>query len=209
MRKQNSLVLMLVAVLMLSGCGPAFEQLDLSSRGLSDDVDLFKVSINESLLSADQVLASMSEVTGVAAEGAILNEWENGARTALASNYKVVSISAPIMMSAANLGSRFCDRTLDREVGLASAQRRLYSGIDFSKGLAELTDAEFENTLKNLAKKIWGRDASGEELELFKAYRATFLEGLSGGEQAQAARTRHLMLGVCTAMLASYESLSL
>lgn len=209
MRKQKYLVLALVFSLGLTGCGPAFEQLDLSSTGLRNDVDLFKVSVNESLLSADQVLASMSEVTGVAADGAILTEWNNNARTALATNYKVVSISAPIMMAAANLGSQFCDRTLDKEVGAASAQRRLYPGIDFSKNMSQLTDAEYDVALRNLAQKIWGREASAEELALFKEFRAGFLEGLNAGEAAQPQRTRALMLGVCTAMLASYESLSL
>lgn len=208
MRKHGRLVLMLMSFA-IGGCGPAFEQVDLNSLGLRDDVDLFKVSVNESLLSADQVLASMSEVTGVAAEGAILTEWNNNARTALATNYKVVSISAPILMAAANLGSRFCDRTLDREVGLASAQRRLYPGVDFSKGLGQLTDAEYDGAIRNMARKLWGREASAEEMQLFKEFRGGFLEGLSAAEQGQAQRTRHLMLGACTAMLASYESLSL
>lgn len=201
--------LMLMAFSVLAGCGPAFEQLDLSSAGLRDDVDLFKVTVNESLLSADQVLASMSEVTGVAADGAILAEWNNNSRTALASNYKVVSISAPIMMAAANLGSQFCDRTLDKEVGAASAARRLYPGVDFSKGLGELTAAEYENVVRNMAVKLWGRAASEEEVQMFREFRSGFTEALSAGEQAQAQRTRHLILGVCTAMLASYESLSL
>jgi len=210
MMKQQKLILVLIALVFLAGCGPAFNTVDFSSQGLRDDnVDIFKVSINESLLSADQVFASMSEVTGVAPTGAIVTEWNNNARAALADNYKVVSISAPILMAAANLGSHFCDLTLENEVGQAVADRRLYAGIDFSKGLDQLSDSDFDSTVRNMANLLWGRQVGVEELSLFRTYRADFTAELTATEKTQAVRTRHLILGICTAILASYEALSL
>lgn len=208
MINQNIALLVVVTGLLLSACSPGIQTSEFSSEAAGSQVDIFKVSINESLLSGDQVLASMAEVTGVAPTGAIVTEWNNS-RTGFADNYKVVSISAPILMAAANLGSRFCDVSLDGEVGKPSAERRLYPGVDFSKNLSQLTDAEFDAVVKNMAFKIWGRETTNGELEMFKAYRADFAADLTAAERTQVVRTRHLILGVCTSMLASYESLSL
>jgi hypothetical protein len=201
--------LILILLLSLTGCGPAFNELDLSSVGVRNDVDLFKVSVNESLLSADQVLASMTEVTGVPADGAILNEWSNNSRTALASNHKVVNISGPILMAAANLGSRFCDKTLENEINVEAGKRRLYKAINFSQSLLLLSDENFTAVVQNMGLKLWGRAVNDSELQLFKTFREGFIEELTAAEKGQAGKTRDMMLGVCTAMLASYEALSL
>lgn len=209
MRRQiikREIVVLLILILSVVGCGPAQKSMDEPS--VTQGEDLFKVSLDDSLLSAAQVYASMSELTGVVPDNNTITEWNN-ARTALPDNYKVAAMSAPLLVATANLGSRFCNQTLDAEVGKVLAERRLYKDVDFSKGLNMLTDAEFNNTVKNIGNIFWGRAISDVELGLFNTFRAEFFAELRTNERTAANKTRALMLGVCTAMLGSFDSLSL
>lgn len=198
------------ALVFLSACGvKVIEVSDLASTNRSDNADLFKIDVDDNLLSADQVYASMSELTGVAPAGAVLTEWQNNSRTSLADNYKVASLSAPLLMASANLGSRFCNQTLDTEIAMAGTARRLYNAIDFARGPSSVTEEAYSSATQNMSKKLWGRDLNADELSAFQSFRAGFMAEYSNTEMNQAARTKSLMLGVCTAFLASYEALTL
>lgn len=203
-------VIFLIVAGVLSGCGPGFRTLDMASQdGSAAAADVFNVKLNESLLTANQVYDSMAEVTRVAPNQNTIDEYDKNVKTALSDNHKVSSISAPMMMATANLASRFCQQTIDDEAAKASADRRLYGKIDFTKGVSTLSEADFAATAALMAEKLWGRSISGQELALFQAFHLGFIADLKDSEKSQSGATRGLILGVCTAFLASYENMSL
>lgn len=208
MKSKNILILsMLAVVAMMSfqNCGQAFRQMDLESELSLFNEDLFKVTLDESLLTANQVYASMAEVTGVAPDANTFNEWNGNARTGLSDNNKVVSITAPMMMTTANLASRFCMQAL----GTAAPQQRIFAGVNFQAGVSAISDSGYQATLENMAQKLWGRSISQEEVEHFMIYKNEYMGTVPANQRNTPGYVGVFYLGVCTAMLGSYEAMSL
>ena len=88
-------------------------------------------------------------------------------------------------------------------------ERRLYKDIDFTKGIGNISDANFTAVIQNIAAKFWSRAPTAEEVGLFQTFRGEFTAELAMNERNSSNKTRALWLGICTAMLTSYESLSL
>lgn len=157
------------------------------------------------LLSAEQILKSMSSVTDVGINGPIMNEY-NARNTVLATNNDLRQSTAPMMIAISNLAGTFCEETLNREVSSAASSRKLYPNVNFTSGIGAVTDAQYVDSLNKLGQSFWGRAPASAEVANLQAAKAEFNTALTAAERSQAASTRNLMLFTCTAMLASFDS---
>lgn len=193
--------------IMFMNCSPSFNVLgtdwDLAS------LDAFNVRLDESLMTSDQVYLTMSELTGIAPTDTIASEYEGTSRTALSGTQKVAGITPPVMMSAANLASRFCNNLVALESGRDPSERRFFGAVDFTVGPSSIEDAEYEDILVQLSQKIWGRSLSGFERQAFYEFRSEYVGGLDAAGARNRTQTVRMMLSLCTAVLASYEAMTL
>jgi len=193
---------------MFMNCAPSFNVLDMSSWDLASQ-DAFLARLEDSLLTSNQVYLSMAELTGVTPSDATANEYENISKTALPETQKVAGLTSPTLMTAANLGSRFCTDLVNLEAARSPAERRFFGAIDFNSGPNQLSEEGFGNALEQVSRKFWGRSMSGAEVQAFYAFKAEFIENIAANQRGNKSYTASLIVSMCTAALASYESLTL
>lgn len=207
MSKYIALLVAFLTPILFINCSPSFNALDMSSIDGSNDV--MSVKLDESLMTASQTYLSMSELTGVQPNTATMNEYERLAKTALSESQRVASITAPIMMTTANLASRFCEQVVTNEKAQASTDRRFFSAIDFSKGLALLSDDSLDMVANQISFKMWGRAAGEAELAAFRQFKLAYYEVIDANQKNNVVQTERFALSLCTAGLSTYEAMSL
>lgn len=163
---------------------------------------------NFTVQSAAQLAQSMASVTGVEYVNSIVSEY-NSRRALMTTDYSFESVTAPMMISIANLGSQYCNELIRVESAKAAAERQIFASVDFSKGVGTLEDAHFENVLSLMSHKFWGRELSAEERGILNDARREFIQAIPSGSANAAAQTRALMLSTCTGMLASLEFITI
>lgn len=157
------------------------------------------------LLSAEEVLKSFSSVTETPINNAIMNEY-NARNTILSPNNDLKLSTAPMMIAIGNLAGLYCEEILNREVGLAAADRKFYPAINFGGNITAITDAQFQQSIENLAVRFWGRAPASAEVAALQTAKTEFNTALANNERNAAASSRNLMLFTCTGMLASVDS---
>jgi hypothetical protein len=119
-------------------------------------------------------------------------------------------VTAPMLITATNLASRFCSLTMQS----ADTKARFYRGIDFKQGVENdsggsiLTDSMFNTSIQNLSNAFWGRSPSSDETSIITNAKSEFLSAYSVAERRNQDSSTKLMLFTCTAMLVSFDSIS-
>ncbi len=157
------------------------------------------------LLASDQVLKSMSSVTGIEIDGAITAEYSKQ-QDVLSGSFNLDTVTPPMLIGITNLAARFCSKLVTKEAAItAMASRRFFQTIPFATKPEALTAGVYAAAVQSLAKDFWGRDATSEELVSLNEARTNFLSGRDAAK-ATTSTTNALMVLVCTGMLASFES---
>lgn len=171
----------------------------LSSNGKSS-------AINEkALLSAEQILKSMSSVTDVPIDGDITREY-NRNQDVLAGSYNLDQVTPPMLIGFTNIAAEFCNKLVNREAAISNMDmRKQFKTINFTLRSDAIPATEFTAAINSLALSFWGREATTSELASFETARMSFL---SGRDPARAATSTSasLMKFVCTGMLSSFDS---
>ena len=159
------------------------------------------------LLSSDQVLRSMMSVTGTGPAPNVNQEYSRQSPV-LATDFKLSSVTPPMMIAITNLASAFCINELNIEKALPAAQRRFYGAVDFGQGVGAVTDAIFTQTAGQLAQSFWGRSLSTVETGILLDGRNDFISGFAANDLSSRLNTQNLMVYTCSAMLASFDAIS-
>ncbi len=163
---------------------------------------------NYTIQSSDQLVRSMASVTGVDYASTIINEY-NARKALMTNDYSLESVTAPMLVSIANLGSQFCNELIRKEVALTTANRIFFNQIDFTKAVSTVTDAQFNQTLDILGQNFWGRNLTAEEKSILNQGKLEFINAIPTGSSTSAAQTQYLILSTCTGMLAALEFITL
>ncbi len=165
-----------------------------------DVVDTNTVAI----LNSQNALSSMVNKAGVVApsnatKAAFINQG-----TKLPETGSVVQITAPMWMAVATMGSEVCNDLLTQET-MAGATRRIFNSVDFTKGPDTLNqsagDTARNDVIRRLARSLWSRNESPQELSLLKA---GIDESFVGTATAD---TRKELLYTCIAMISSTDAI--
>lgn len=167
-----------------------------------------KLGIPIALLSAEQTLSSMMAVTNLtSATTALMNEY-NTRYGALAPGNDLSLVNGPLMLSSTSLAGEVCNGLLTQEKSLAVGDRNFFSDINFATGVMAVSEAAFDKVVRAMARSFWGRLETEEELSLLQSYRSEFTQALSANARSQASSSSNLMLGLCSAMLSSFDAIS-
>ncbi len=160
-------------------------------------VDMMKAAaVNNS----QQVLTAMVSLTGIGQpSSATLNAYKKEAGK-ISDTGKPDSVNAPMWLAITNLAGEVCRDLVTAEAALTIDQRRIFKQINFTTGgPVAIPDAAKSDVIRRLARSVWQRNETNEELGLLKAELATFKSTTAGD-------TNKAMLMTCTAMLASLDA---
>lgn len=173
------------------------------------------VELPIALLSAEQILKAMIAVTGIEsadnpddpADDLILSTYAQRSGS-LPAGQDLRLMTAPMMVSVANLASAVCAKMVDREITVPDGNagvRLFFREVAFSQGPAAITDEAARLAATRMARNFWRRDITAAELTLIAdTMRGEFLTGVNGSASAE---TRAFALGMCTAMLSSLDTI--
>ncbi len=189
-------------------CAPSlFEAADNSTGPANtQSVDLFSSQKTSPwvLQNTFQVFSSFANVTGqnLLISNTQLQEYD--ARTgALSQTDKLSDVNAPLQLAATSLAGEFCSGLIARE-SAGGATRKYFNGVNFGGTLAQNNATSFASSISAMAQGFWGRAIKPEEESILNAYYTDFV-GTAG---TAAAQTRNLYLSTCSAMLASFDTLT-
>ncbi len=185
---------------------------DLSSNSASSEpeatTDSEKLGIPYALLSAEQTFASMLRVTNTTTVStALSNEYDNR-YGALAAGNDLSMANGPLMLGATSLAGEVCNSVVTAEKAQAAAARNFFGSVNFATGVSSVTDAQFNSSVRGMARSYWGRNETAAELALLQTFKGEFIAALAATARTQAASTSNLMLATCAAMLSSFDALS-
>lgn len=214
-----ALLLALSPFLITQGCGQmaygpsGFESTESSSGGggggggggYAPDPNVTSNPV--ALLSAEQVLKSMSSVTSTPISAAIMTEYNNR-QSVLGSDFDLSLVTSPMLIGLTNLASQVCKETITRETAATSANRRFLASVDFTKPANSVSPDIYSDVVNNFAMAFWGRAVNADEDTVLLQGRTDFMAALSSNDLKSANSTTNLMLFTCTGMLSSFESYS-
>jgi hypothetical protein len=120
----------------------------------------------------------------------------------------LLRVNAPLFIGSARLASVFCNKSLMSEKAMAATSRRLFRSIDFNQAVDALPESSMMQNWNAMARIFWARDLSEAEAASLTAYRSQYLQSITGSDN-KVFLTQELSLGVCTAMLSSFDSITL
>ncbi|WP_413291046.1 hypothetical protein [Bdellovibrio sp. HCB337] len=183
----------------LGSTGPLPEQEEVNSE---------KLGLPFALLSAEQTLVSMMKVTNTTvASNALLTEY-SGRYGALAAGNDLSMMNGPLMLGSTSLAGEVCNSLLTQEKALADGSRNFFNGINFTTGVASVSDVAYNTAIRGMARSFWGRLETTEEQALMATFKTDFINALAANVRTQAASTNNLILGTCAAMLSSLDAIS-
>lgn len=173
------------------------------------EVNSEKLGLPYALLSAEQTLTSMMKVANVtAASTAIVNEY-NSRYGSLAAGNDLSMVNGPLMLGSTSLAGEVCNSLLTQEKAITDVtQRSFFGGINFGAGIASVTDAGFDSSVRGMARSFWGRNENATELAMLKQYKTEFDAALAANARTAAASSSNLMLATCAAMLSAVDAIS-
>lgn len=161
------------------------------------------------LMTSEQTFQSMLNVTGQTASRtpAQVNEY-NLRTSSMSDNDSLATINAPLTMATTSLAGEVCNGLLAREKALASANRKFFSGIDFTKGVSQNSADAYAAAASSMGQAFYGRSLASAEQQVLIAFYSEFVGSLTAAQLTAAAQTNNLYLSLCTAMLSSFDSIN-
>lgn len=179
-------------------CSPAlFESRKGSGSGKFEIFSVFEATNAPIvLLTAEQTYQSMLNVTGQSTTPVARPEYISRFGT-MSSTANLGNMNSPLMLASTSLAGDVCNNAITREV---AGTRNLFPGVDFN---AAPNAGTFAAATTAMADAFYGRRINGDELAVLNSY---FADMTSAGTQ-NGALTRTVVLGACSAMLSSFDSL--
>ena len=148
---------------------------------------------------SQNVMTGMLVKAGVATPSNKTKQTFNAQSGKLPETGSVSQITAPAWMAIATMGSEVCNDLLTQETA-AGATRRIFNSVDFARGPASVDANMKSDVVRRLARNLWGRNETPQELTVIKSAVDQSFTG------SVAADTRKEMLFLCIAMIASTDA---
>jgi hypothetical protein len=216
--KKNILILVPISLLLLvtfNNCSGEFSasrdiaSTSQASQQSSDSLSQASTSsLPFALLSVDQTLSSMLNVTNNAAPStAILNEYNNR-YGALAAGNDLGMVNSPLLLSTTSLAGEVCNSLVQNEKNMMASARSFFPNINFAAGINSVDSASYELSIRALARSAWGRNETQAELDTFTQFKTDFTSALATSAQSQSSSTSSLITATCAAVLSSFDAIT-
>jgi hypothetical protein len=157
--------------------------------------------IEHGIKNFEQINMTMSYVTGISSTENVIRNAYNEVVAQLPTDNELKSFSASNQVGITKLAIEYCDRAVES----ATAREQIWPGIRFQDNLnTVMTPANQSLIVQQTMHKFIGQGVLPREVELAMDLELRdMLPFLITGEQNNAASTRRVVKGVCTAVLAS------
>ncbi len=179
-------------------CAPSlFESARGGGSGSLDLFSSFEATNGPlTLLTAEQTYQSMLNLTGQSESVVARPEYLSRAGS-MASTPSLTNVNSPLLLASTSLAGDVCENLITKET---TDGRIYFTAVNFNAG-PDITT--FQGAVSTLALNFWGRPINGDEFAALNEFYSEF----TAGATQNAALTRDLMLGACSAMLSSFDSL--
>lgn len=157
-----------------------------------------------SLMTVGQVYQSMLNVTGLSNTATAQPEFAVRA-PAFSESDSLNSVNGPLLLGTTALAGEICGKKADDEVPLAPGARRLFSDLDFSQSITQNGTARFQAAAARLSNIFLGRGMNMEESQLVAEFVTDFRVNATADDASQ---SMGLAIGLCTAMLSSFDAIT-
>lgn len=171
-------------------------------------VDSQALGLPYALLSAEQILFTMTEVTNTTALSGRMMEEYNNRYGSFPSGNDVSMANGPMLLGATSLAGEVCNNVVTNEKNQVVAQRAFFGSIDFTKGISSVDDSSFSTAVRGMARSFWGRNETSEELNMAMGFKTEFLGNIAAGSRNDPNTTSGLMMSTCAAMLSSVDTMT-
>lgn len=165
------------------------------------------VSSPYALLSGEQLLKGMMNVTGATFDNTIRDEF-NSRSAVFGTTPDLKGTTAPMLIAVTSVGGAVCDKMLTLESAKAAGDRAFFGSFVFTTPVAAVTDAQFSTVVRSLARTFWGRNEDSTELASINQGKAEFIQNMDAAKKTQAVSTRDLALFTCAAMVSTVDAIS-
>lgn len=171
-----------------------------SGLKLEDDLKPMQTVTSESL---EQ---SMMQLTGIQTPSNAAINALNSANSKLTASGDADTINAAMMLAIANVSGEFCLQLVDQERGVAPAQRRFFSAVDFSRGPASVTPDQRTDVMKRLTRAFSAENINPAELAYSQMMLTDFESLPRNNGASDQTETQNLMIYACSAVLSSLRA---
>lgn len=160
-----------------------------------DEIQIFPNTKTVATAYSKQFLDNMISCTGQQIESARTTGEYEGRKGSLSEFGYATKATPPMLMAIAAIAGEVCSDVIDAE-GSGSRARVLFVGMSLD-GSGGTNSSEVSDAIQRIALSCWNRRATNEEVGLLQQM---------VGEGNLMSNGRDAALGLCTAMLGSYES---
>lgn len=203
----------MVTITIFQNCAPQGFSVDTASMGpgpLMDGGDTQDPIVPKpsyprfNLMSANQVYQSYLNLTGVLESDNIRAEFQRR-KSSFSDQGSLLSINSPYAFAQLSIAGEVCSELVTREAGQNSAQRRFFSGVDFTRPIANLDNVSYRSVLQNLSQNFLKSSPSEEFLNSMLEFKVTFTQGSTDSST----QLRLLLTATCAILLGNIENAQL
>lgn len=166
-----------------------------------------KVNLPYALMSANQMLTSMLNAVNVNPDANTKAEF--GSRFAMLPDGNELELTnAPFLLSATSIAGSVCLEAYEKERRQAEADRVVYKHALGAGTPSALTDAQFNATVRTMARMFWGRNETAEELKALQQFRMEFVSDPANSALTAYGYWKIFISALCGAMLSSIDAIT-
>ena len=152
-----------------------------------------------SVVNQGQVLKSMVSCTGLQQASQNTQNVYKNSKNSFSLEGAAASVNAPMWMAITSLAGEVCRDLVSQESAQESANRKIFTHVDFSGNPTSLEDSTVAQIVRKMARACWGRNETKGELDtVLGNFRGTF----SSGDNIRSA-TMFLCTGVLSSLSAN------
>jgi len=149
----------------------------------------------------NQLLDSVTAVTGVSRMDPVLVDYYNSARTRLSTDGNSNSVTSPVLLTMTSIAGVACKRMIEMEQGMTSSSRAVYNSVNFVQDQTVLTPSVRLEIFNKLAAKFWRRTLTASEALVL----SQSIDDALAGEVNSSNNLIVALLVNCTSMLSSLD----
>jgi hypothetical protein len=124
----------------------------------------------------------------------------------------IEKVTGPHLLANINLAGAFCSLLIEQEradtvAGYGKMEGRILKNIKLYQGPKNISDLQLASVVRGLARSIWGRNETPEELTEILNFSKDYIRSLSPTQASDFKKTTELLVLTCSAVYGSLESI--
>lgn len=199
--------ILILSVLYFSGCAKSRETLipKYNKPEVPTETPKDRIPASTGLKNFRQIYSTMSQLTGVAKGGSLVQRTFSSVMSRLPEKSDVNAINAPFLTAVTSLAGVFCYEfiALEKTYGDFQGQRKIYGMVNFKQKKPVLSSQAMDDIVSRYGQVFWQREPSDDEKKILRSSIENTFRKSSQGE------LRKSLLISCTIALSNLDVLQL